>query len=79
MVAASDGMTAEQLIGDEIPGKRVELVRGQLGWATVRGRLATADPGFTLARRPDTVRAPDVAYLSRERYAGPMPDGFREL
>ena len=30
MVAASTGMTAEQLVGCEIPGKRVELVRGQL-------------------------------------------------
>lgn len=111
MVAASLGMTAEQLVGYEIPGKRVELVRGKLvvrepagfshgtltlrlgialgnhltrereqqGWAKTRGRLATADPGFTLARRPDTVRAPDIAYVSRERYAGPMPDGFPEL
>jgi len=111
MTAASDGMTAEQLIGYEIPGKRVELVRGQLvvrepssfshgalslrigialgnhlarereqqGWTLTRGRLATADPGFTLARRPDTVRAPDIAYVSRERHAAPMPDGFPEF
>ena len=111
MTAASNGMTAEQLLGYEIPGKRVELVRGQLvvrepasfshgalslrigvvltnhltrerdqqGWTMSRGRLATADPGFTLARRPDTVRAPDVAYVSRERFAGPMPDGFPEF
>ncbi len=111
MGAAVEGMTAEQLLGYEIPGKRVELVRGQLvvrepasfyhgaltlrigvaltnhlalereahGWPTTRGRLATADPGFTLARRPDTVRAPDIAYVSRERFAGPMPDGFPEL
>jgi len=111
MAAASNGMTAEQLLGYEISGKRVELVCGQLvvrepasfshgalslrigvaltnhlvrereqhGWTMLRGRLATADPGFTLARRPDTVRAPDVAYVSRERYAGPMPDGFPEF
>ena len=111
MTAASNGMTAEQLLGYEIPGKRLELVRGQLvvrepasfshgalslrigvvltnhltrerdqqGWTMSRGRLATADPGFTLARRPDTVRAPDVAYVSRERFAGPMPDGFPEF
>lgn len=111
MVATPTDMTAEQLLGYEIPGKRVELVRGQLvvrepasfrhgaltlrvgvaltnhlareqaqqGWPLPRGRLATADPGFTLARRPDTVRAPDIAYVSRERFAGPMPDGFPEL
>ncbi len=111
MVAAALGMTAEQLLGYELPGKRVELVRGKLlvhepagfphgsltlrigialgnhlarereefGWSQSRGRLATADPGFTLARNPDTVRAPDVAYVSRERFAGPMPDGFPEF
>ncbi|MBY0491856.1 MAG: Uma2 family endonuclease [Gemmatimonadaceae bacterium] len=111
MVAAPVGMTAEQLVGYEIPGKRVELVRGVLvvrepasfrhgdiaarlavalrqhlvrerdanGWSQSRGRLAIADPGFTLERHPDTVRAPDVAYVSRERFSGPFPDGFPEL
>lgn len=108
MVTAPETMTAEQLIGYTVPGKRVELVRGQLvvrepasfrhgdvglrlgialgmhlaqeqqaqGWPTRRGRLATLDPGFTLARNPDTVRAPDLAYVSRERHPGPMPNGF---
>lgn len=111
MKSAPLGMSAEQLIGYEIPGKRVELIRGALvvrepagfrhgdvtlrlaaalrthlsrervanGWKEARGRVATADPGFTLARNPDTVRAPDIAYVSRERFAGPMPDGFPEL
>ncbi|MEO7998687.1 MAG: Uma2 family endonuclease [Gemmatimonadaceae bacterium] len=111
MVATRHRMTAEQLLGYDIPGKRVELVRGRLlvrepasfshgsialrigvaltnhltseqaqhGWSLPRGRLATADPGFTLARRPDTVRAPDIAYVSRERHAAPMPDGFPEF
>jgi len=111
MIAASHDMTAEELVGYDIPGKRAELVRGRLvvrepaslrhgevslrigvalanhlarerdaqGWALARGRVATADPGFTLARSPDTVRAPDVAYVSRERHAGPMPEGFPEF
>ena len=111
MIAARQDMTAEELVGYEIPGKRVELVRGQLvvrepaslrhgelslrvgvalanhlarereeqRWTLTRGRLATADPGFTLARSPDTVRAPDVAYISRERYSGPMPEGYPEF
>jgi Uma2 family endonuclease len=111
MVAAPVGMTAEQLVGYEIPGKRVELVRGVLlvqepasfrhgdialrigtalrqhlirerdanGWPQSRGRVAAADPGFTLERHPDTVRAPDVAYVSRERFSGRFPDGFPEL
>jgi Uma2 family endonuclease len=111
MVAAPVGMTAEQLAGYEVPGKRVELVRGVLlvrepagfrhgdivarlafalrqhlirereanGWSQSRGRVAVADPGFTLERHPDTVRAPDVAYVSRERFGGPFPEGFPEL
>ena len=110
-MATPVGMTAEQLFGYEVPGKRVELVRGQLvvreppglrhgglthriamalgvhlaseqranSWTKSRGRLVTADPGFTLARNPDTVRAPDVAYISRERWSAPLPDGFAEF
>ncbi len=31
------------------------------------GRAIAGDPGFILARNPDTVRAPDVAYISYER------------
>lgn len=31
------------------------------------GAILTTDPGFILARSPDTVRAPDVAFLSRRR------------
>jgi len=46
------------------------------GWATKRGRLATLDPGFMLARNPDTVRAPDLAYVSRERHPDAIRDGF---
>lgn len=49
------------------------------GWASARGRLAAGDPGFTLSRAPDTVRAPDVAYVSRERHSAPLPWGFPEL
>lgn len=32
------------------------------------GVVLTADAGFVLARDPDTVRAPDIAYVRRERY-----------
>lgn len=49
------------------------------GWPTRRGRLAGNDPGFTLARNPDTVRAPDIAYVSREHHPGPIPDGYPEF
>ncbi len=32
--------------------------------------------GFKLASRPDTVRAPDVAFVRRERLPSPAPKGF---
>ena len=33
------------------------------------GSVSVSDPGFILARNPDTVRAPDVAFIARERVA----------
>ena len=32
------------------------------------GRVLAGDPGFVLGRNPDTVRGPDVAYLSYQRF-----------
>ena len=49
------------------------------GAAETCGRVVTCDSGFTLARNPDTVRGPDVAYVSRERWAGPLPQGYGEF
>jgi Uma2 family endonuclease len=43
------------------------------------GRVLAAETGFTLARKPDTVRAPDVAFISNERLPDPPPRGFAEL
>ena len=37
------------------------------GWTSARGRLVIGDAGYILERQPDTVRGPDVAYLSRAR------------
>ena len=37
----------------------------------------TAETGFVTGRAPDSVRAPDVAFVSKERLAGGRaPDGF---
>ncbi len=33
------------------------------------GKLSVGDPGFVLARDPDTVRAPDLAFIRKERLA----------
>ena len=43
---------------------------------TRAGLLFAAETGFTLERDPDTVRAPDVAFVRRERLPEPEPVGF---
>ena len=44
-----------------------------------RGRLVCGDSGFWLSRDPDTVRAPDAAYISRERCDGAIPEGYADF
>jgi Uma2 family endonuclease len=46
---------------------------------TRAGQLFAAETGFTLARGPDTVRAPDIAFIRRERLPDPEPAGFPDL
>jgi Uma2 family endonuclease len=43
------------------------------------GAAYAAETGFTLARHPDTVRAPDVAFVKRARIPNPEPTGFAEF
>jgi Uma2 family endonuclease len=43
------------------------------------GRVLAAETGFKLAADPDTVRAPDVAFVSRERLPDPAPFGYLAL
>ena len=43
------------------------------------GQVYAAETGFTLARRPDTVRAPDIAFVRRARLPHPEPTGFPDL
>lgn len=42
------------------------------------GQVFAGDTGFTLARDPDTVRGPDIAFVRRERLLEPEPIGFPE-
>ena len=58
---------------------RIALKLGAHVEQTRAGELLAAETGFTLARGPDTVRAPDVAFVSRERVPEPFPRGFPEL
>lgn len=43
------------------------------------GEVFAAETGFTLERHPDTVRAPDVAYLSADRVPREEVVGFDEI
>jgi len=99
MRAATNAMTADELLAHSAHGMRAELVRGRLivrepagYWhgsiaARVLARIAAfveqdqairaaehplgdvlaAETGFTLERSPDTVRAPDVAFVAWHR------------
>jgi Uma2 family endonuclease len=43
------------------------------------GALVAADTGFHLASQPDTVRAPDVGFVSNERRPSPPPRGYAQF
>jgi len=43
------------------------------------GQVYAQDTGFKIARDPDTVRAPDVAFVARERLARIPDQGYAEL
>jgi Uma2 family endonuclease len=43
------------------------------------GSVLAAGTGFKLSTDPDTVRAPDVAFVSRERVPDPAPLGYPAL
>ncbi len=46
---------------------------------TEAGQVVSSDTGFKLTSDPDTVRAPDVAFISRERLPDPQTRGFPAL
>ena len=43
------------------------------------GQVLAAETGFKLASDPDTVRAPDVAFIRSDRLPDPPPAGYAEL
>ena len=43
------------------------------------GQVFAQDTGFKIERDPDTVRAPDVAFVARERLAHIPDEGYAEL
>src|SRR5436189_6189025 len=46
---------------------------------TEAGQVVSSDTGFKLTSDPDTVRAPDVAFISRQRLPDPQTRGFPAL
>ncbi len=67
------------------PGGRHGAVAAQLcreiGNHVQAHQLGTVytETGFTLARNPDTVRGPDVAFVRKDRAENPVPLGFPEF
>src|SRR5436309_521326 len=68
-------LEAGRLVSEPLPGARhgrvaarlVELL-GSFVRANGLGVVLCNDTGFVLARSPDTVRGPDVCFVSRARY-----------
>ncbi len=67
-------LVAGHILGREPPGyrhgdvaARLIIAIGSYAHARGLGRVLAAESGFTLFRNPDTVRAPDVAFIRSER------------
>jgi len=75
-----------RLVVHEPPGGKHGHVTANLGarlWThadlTGAGAVFVGDTGFTLARNPDTVRGPDIAFIRAERLPQPIPSTFLEF
>ena len=69
-------LVAGRIVSEPLPSARHGRVVAQIATilaSFVRPRrlgiVVTGDSGFLLARNPDTLRGPDVAFVTRERYA----------
>jgi Uma2 family endonuclease len=72
-----------ELIRMSFAGAEHGLIISNIGvplWAYVSraglGGVFAAGTGFHIAHDPDTVRAPDVAFVMRDRLPSPLPKGF---
>lgn len=43
------------------------------------GKVLAAETGFRLSRNPDTVRAPDVAFVIKDRLPAKLPKGYADF
>ncbi|MHB8901807.1 MAG: Uma2 family endonuclease [Thermoguttaceae bacterium] len=86
LAAMPDDGNRWELIAGELrkmtpAGWKHGAIAGRLhGWlhthvaARSLGMVLAAETGFRLARDPDTVRAPDVAFLRQDHLPDPLPD-----
>jgi Uma2 family endonuclease len=58
---------------------RIGRLVGEFVDSSKLGVVVAAETGFTLARNPDTVRAPDVGFVRRDRVPDPLPRGYAEF
>src|SRR5688572_8720751 len=75
-----------QLRVSEPPGTRHGLMANRLAfritqhaYANALGEVFSQDTGFQIASDPDTVRAPDVAFLSNERMSAVRVRGYARI
>lgn len=76
-----------ELVEVSLPGGEHNSVMGNIyyglrNYAQPRGlgRVLSGDTGIILRRAPDTVRGPDVCFISRERLpAGPLTAGYLDV
>jgi Uma2 family endonuclease len=79
-------LVAGRMLVREPAGHRHGRIANKLGYFLTKhvteeilGVVYAAETGFVLRRDPDTVRAPDVAFVNRERLFEPEPTGYAEL
>ncbi len=71
---ARHGLVAARVLA--VIAAYLERARLESGDQAARGDVLAAETGFVLGRDPDTVRAPDVGYVTREKLANVPPRGF---
>jgi Uma2 family endonuclease len=75
-----------RLIISEPPGFAHGVIAARIAWHVMSfvyprhlGVVIAAETGFTLARDPDTVRAPDVGFIRADRVPDPLPRGYSSI
>ncbi len=73
LIMMSPGKGRHGVVSARILGELIAFVR-----ENALGEVLDSSAGYVLARDPDTVREPDVSFLSTERFKGQDLDAFLE-